>query len=223
MNIHIINCDENLFLTHYRNCGYFGVGIVIRKTSDQALSNACKTTYSMYADMKTIFPGDMLFVHAGEYIYGVFKAQSTFKEDPNVNPMFLSNNIHYSPKSNSPNSGWKTMVNRSLPQIQNDYRQISISNFVDDSGENLCFEKGFLANEVFDLKRKGKIWSVPERWKYPDSARTVRPLMSIEAQELIKILERENSDTSNRLVINPKDLTNFIDIQLILNPKKMKK
>jgi len=31
----------------------------------QSLFKACRITYSMYADMKTIFPGDMIFVHTG--------------------------------------------------------------------------------------------------------------------------------------------------------------
>ena len=219
MNAHIINCDESLFLDRYRQNGYIGVGLVIRKTSAQALSNACRTTYSMYADMKTVFPGDLIFVHAGEYIYGVFEAKSLFKEEPNVPSIFLSPNIHYNPRPDNPNSGWQTLVNRPLPVVNNDYRQLSISHFVDSGGQNLCFEKGFLAKEVFDLKRKGKIWSIPERWKYPDSARTVRPLMPTEAKELIRLLERENGDTNNRLTITPKNVSNFSDIQLILNPR----
>lgn len=219
MNIHIINCDENQFLNQYRSNGYIGVGIVINSTSPRALSNACKTTYSMYADMKTVFPGDMVFVHAGEFIYGVFKAESLFKEDPNVNHDFLSPNIHYNTKTNQPNSGWRNLANQPLSglNLPNDYRQLSISHFVDDAtGNNLCFENGFLANEVFDLKRKGKVWSIPERWKYPDAARTVRPIMPTEARELIKLLERENSN--NRLKIVPKDLASFADIKLILDP-----
>ena len=219
MNAHIINCEEFLF-HNYRNNGYIGVGIVIKRTTPKALSNACRTTYSMYADMKTVFPGDMIFIHAGEYIYGVFKAMSTFKEDPNVNRQFLSANIHYGPRPNSPTSGWRTMMNIPLQNIQippNDYRQLSISNYV-ENGKNLCFEKGFLANEVFNLKRKGKIWSIPERWKYPDAARTIRPIMLTEARELIKLLEREN-DSGNTLIIQPKDLNSFSDIQLILDPR----
>jgi len=215
MNAHIINCEESQF-PNYRNNGYIGVGIVINSTSSQALSNACRTTYSMYADMKTIFPGDMIFVHAGEYIYGVFKAESTFKEDPNVNPQFLSANIHYRPKPNDPTSGWQTLPLQNIQIPHGDYRQLSISNYV-ENGKNLCFEKGFLANEVFNLKRKGKILSIPERWRYPDSARTIRPIMLTEARELIKLLERENN-SDNTLIIQHKDLSSFKDIQLILDP-----
>ncbi len=218
MNAHIINCDEKSFLEYYLSNGYIGVGLPIKKTSAKGLSNACTTTYSMYADMKTVFPGDIIFIHAGNYIYGVFKAESTFKEKSSVNKMFLSPNIHYYPKPNNPNSGWKVFVGSSLPDFSIDYRQLSISHFVDDCGRNVCFEKGFYANEVFDLKRKGKIWSIPERWKYPDTARCVRPLMLLETKELIKLLDRDNSDTSKRITIIPKNLDNFLDIQLILDP-----
>jgi len=162
----------------------------------------------------------MIFVHAGEYIYGVFKAESTFKEDRDVNRQFLSANIHYRQNPNNPYSGWQTMVNEPLENIQippADYRQFSISHYFEND-KNLCSEKGFLANEVFNLKRKGKIWSIPERWKYPDAARTIRPIMLTEARELIKLLERENN-SGNILIIQPKDLSSFLDIQLILDPR----
>lgn len=220
MNAHIINCNKKQF-AHYLNNGYIGVDLVIKGTSEIELSSACKTTYSMYADMKTIFPGDMIFIHAGEYIYGVFKAESVFKEDPNVDPNFLSYNIHYKQKPNQPNSGWHRFINQplnSLPLPPSDYRQMSISHYIDKNGNNLCFKKGFNAKEIFDLRRKGKIWSIPERWKYPDSARTIRPLMPNEAIELFKLLERENSHAFQTRELTPKDLTNFKDIQLILDP-----
>lgn len=221
MNAHIINinCNKKQFEHQYLQQGYIGVGLVLNGTSSQQLLNACRTTYSMYADMKTVFPGDMIFLHVEEYIYGVFKAESFFKEDPTVDPHFLSDNIYYNP--NQPHGGWKELETQSLnnlPLPPPDYRQLSISHFVDEKGNNLCFKEGFFANEVFDLRRKGKIWSIPERWRYPDSARTIRPIMPAEALELIKLLERENSHTLERRTLKPKDLTNFRDIRLILNP-----
>lgn len=219
MNAHIINCDdERRFLNQYRVEGYVGVGIYLRKTSKRGLLDACRTTYSMYADMKAVFPGDIVFVHAGEHIYGLFRAESTFKENPDVHEMFLSPNIHYNPKPRNPSSGWQSLENGSLPSIPGDYRELSFSQFVDGSGNNLCFEKGFEAKEVFNLRRKGELWSIPERWKYPDSARTVRPLMLTEAKQLCKLLERENADTPIRMTINPRNLDRHSSIQLILNP-----
>ncbi len=224
MNAHIINCYEKHFQNTYRPNGYLGVGMVITRRIDQQLTNhqllhACHTAYDMYADMKTVFPGDMIFVHAGEFIYGVFKAESVFKEDPNnVNPIFLSPNVHCNPNPNNPNSGWINLVDQPLPEPapRHDFRQLSISHFIDENGNNLCFNNGFLANEVFELKRRGKLWSIPERWKYSDKARTVRPIMPTEAKELIKLLERENNN-DNRLEITPKNIDNFCDIRLILD------
>jgi hypothetical protein len=75
MNAHIINVsDENLFLRTYLPNGYLGVSLVLGGFTPQALSSACKASYSMYADMKTIRQGDLIFVHAGQRIYGAFKA-----------------------------------------------------------------------------------------------------------------------------------------------------
>jgi hypothetical protein len=62
MNAHSINCNEAEFLNTFLPQGYIGVGIVINGTSPQHLSAACRTSYSMYADMKTIREGDAIFV-----------------------------------------------------------------------------------------------------------------------------------------------------------------
>jgi hypothetical protein len=218
MNAHIINCDDHdLFINQYRANGYIGVGIKTNESTSGSLKSACRTSYSMYADMKTIYPGDMIFIHAGDVIYGVFEAKSYFKEDPNTDSLFLSRNIHFDHIPNNPDTGWQTLVNQQIP-AHNYYRQLSISHFVDNKGRNLCFKKGFSANDVFDLRRQGEIWSIPERWKYPDFPRTVRPLMITEAQEFIKLLERENTFPDSTLTITPKDLSSFLDINLILDP-----
>ncbi|MBA7651709.1 hypothetical protein ES703_59528 [subsurface metagenome] len=82
----------------------------------------------------------------------------------------------------------------------------------------MCFENGIYSTEVFELKLKKKIWSIPERWKYTDAARTVRPLMENEAFELLKILDRENADSPNRLTVKTAKLKNYIPIEFILNP-----
>jgi hypothetical protein len=214
MNAHIINCQEHDFKSFIRT-GYIGVGIVVKGQ----LFNACRTSYSMYADMKTIRPGDMIFIHAGQKIYGVFKAATEFLEDPSAPPIYLSKNIHFYPDPKKPNSGWKNKS--SLPSVGK-YRRIAITHFMDKNGRNLCFEEGFDANEVFELKQKKRIWSIPERWKYTDAARTIRPLMEYEALELLKLLERENSDTPKRRKIKPMNLSKYIPIQFILNPNIVK-
>ncbi|MFQ5825678.1 MAG: hypothetical protein ACE5JB_16695, partial [bacterium] len=168
-----------------------------------------------YADMKTIRVGDLIFVHAGQRIFGTFKAETKFLENPNAPQMFLSENIHYEPDLNQSNSGWKGIT--SLPTVGY-YRRVAITHFTNERGQNLCFENGFDSNEVFELKLKKRIWSIPERWKYTDAARTVRPLMEDEAWELIKILERENADSLNRRNITPADLSSYIPIKFVLDP-----
>lgn len=216
MNAHIINCDENDFKNLFLPNGYIGVGLVITGTTPQKLSSACRTSYSMYADMKTIRPGDIIFVHAGQKIYGAFSAATEFVEDPSTPVRFLSKNIHYYPNPAVPRSGWSGHI-RSIPNLGY-YRRIAIMPFIDNRGNNFCFETGIDSTEVFELKNKKKIWSIPERWKYTDTARTVRPLMEDEALELLKILERDNADNSNRLNISPANLASFTSIEFILNP-----
>ncbi len=226
MNAHIINCDKIDLFDKFKADGYLGVGfpkVEVRegkanvKTSGQ-LRNICKNAYGMFADMKRVFPGDMIFVHTEKRIYGVFKAKSHFKEDLSVDELYLSKNIHFYSVQNNQESGWQRYTNRELPQLRDYFRQVSISHFIDKDDRNICFEKGFSATEVFDLKRAGKIWSIPERWKYPDSARIVRPIMLDEAQELIKLLELQNLE-SDRIEMLPKKMDQMNDIQLVLNPK----
>jgi|GEM_PF-2207900 len=220
MNAHIINVsDENLFLQTYLPNGYLGVGLVLSSFTPQALSNACKTSYSMYADMKTIREGDLIFVHAGQRIYGAYKAESEFMEDPATNGLFHSLNLHYHPQPNNPQSGWQ---NNNLALQQNagnvaDYRQLSISHFT-EAGTNLCFPWGIDSREVFDIRQKRRIYFVPEKWEYPDSRRTIRPLLTFEAWEIVKLLERQNSDELTRTTIAPKNLNGFLGIDFILNP-----
>lgn len=214
MNAHIINCNENDFFSSFLPGGYLGVGIVVKGTTPRQLSNACRMSYSMYADMKTIRVGDIIFVHAGKRIYGAFEAVTEFCEDPTAPQPFLSRNIHYYP--NNVNTGWQGNI-ATIPNIGY-YRRMAITHFTNNHGKNLCFEDGIDSNEVFELKFKKKIWSIPERWKYTDTARTVRPLMENEAFELLRILERENADKSNRLNVTPANLTNYIPIQFILDP-----
>lgn len=216
MNGHIINCDENQFFNSFLPGGYLGVGIVAKSINPQGLSMTCSTSYSMYADMKTVRAGDIVFAHAGQRIYGAFRAVTEFCEDSMVPQLFLSKNIHYYPNPNNPGSGWKDNIT-SFPDIGY-YRRLAITHFTGSEGRNLCFENGFDSNEVFELKLKKRIWSIPERWLYTDKPRTIRPLMEDETRELIKILERENADNPNRRNVTSANLASFIPIEFILNP-----
>ncbi len=221
MNAHIINVeDENEFLQNYLPNGFIGVGLVLGNSfTPQSLSKACKTTYSMYADMKTIRKGDIIFVHAGKRIYGAYEAKSEFKEDPAVNAMFHSLNLHYYPNPNVPQSGWQNnsqRIRRNSGTIGY-YRQISISHFVEGKTD-LCFLTGIDSREVFDIRQKRKILFIPEKWEYPDSRRTIRPLLAFEAWEIMKLLERQNSDETARAKVNPKNLREFLPVKFVLNP-----
>ncbi len=196
--------------------GYIGVGIVCSGTSSQQLSKVCTTSYSMYADMKAVRPGDLIFIHAKNKIYGIFEAVSEFKEDPKVPSQFLSENMYYA-SSSKPQTGWKYVGKELLPQVGK-YRRVAIKHH-EKNGTNFCFQEGFDSTEVFELKRKNKVWSIPERWQYTDTARTVRPLMLNEATEFNNLLLRENSDNSKRRIVTPSYLANYRDIRLILDPK----
>ena len=166
--------------------------------------------------MKTIRVGDIIFVHAGQRIYGAFKAVTEFCENPETPQHFLSKNIHYNPDPNRANSGWRGNI--TAPMNVGYYRRMAITHFTGQQGRNLCFEKAIDSNEVFELKLKKNIWSIPERWLYGDTKRTVRPLMENEAFELLKILDRENADSPNRLSIRPTNLTRYVPNQFVLNP-----
>lgn len=216
MNAHIINCDANEFFNSFITGGYLGVKLVLNSTTPQALSRACLTSYSMYADMRTIRTGDIVFVHAGKKVYGAFEAVSEFCEEPNTPQHFLSRNLHYNHDSTKPGSGWRGNITEEADVGY--YRRMAIKHFVDNRSNNLCFYEGIDSTEVFELKFKKKIWSVPERWKYGDVSRTVRPLMENEAFELLKILDRSNSDNTNRRTVEPADLAEYLPIQPNLNP-----
>jgi hypothetical protein len=169
----------------------------------------------MYADMKTVREGDMLFIHTDQKIYGAFKATSEFCEDSTVPCYLQSKNVHYKPHPNQPNSGWQSCINE-VPVVGY-YRRISITHFENEQRENLCFMQGVNANEVFELKLRNHLWSIPERWKYEDKSRTICPLMEYEAIELLKIIERENSNNYRRRNITPADLSNYNPIEFVLD------
>ncbi len=212
MNAHIINCSDDDFQDFICN-GYIGVGLVCGGITHQQLSIACRTSYSMYADMKTVRQGDIIFIHAKNQIYGIFEAVTEFREDATVPSAFLSPNMYYSSPT-KPGMGLKYV--NSIPKLGK-FRKIAIKHY-QRNNRNLCFKLGFDSNEVFELRHKNKIWSIPERWLYTDQPRTVRPLMLNEALELYKLLKRENSDKENRLTVKPADLTSCNELKLILNP-----
>ncbi len=77
-------------------------------------------------------------------------------------------------------------------------------------------EKSFNSVEVFRLKRDRKIWTIPERWKYGDMAKTVRPILGNEIDNLRELLIRNNLGKFLNNTINPKNLNGFNEIRLLL-------
>lgn len=216
MNAHIINIpDEEFFKNTCLQNGYLSTNIVINGLSPQALSSACRISYDMYADMKTIRINDVIFVHAGNNIYGLFQAKSEFKEDPTTHLDCLSLNVHYMENPNISGSGWKNKMT-SYPANVN-YRKISIAHYTDSYGNNLSFELPINSTEVFELKYKNKIFSIPERWRYADKKRTIRPLFDFEIEEFLHLIKIKNINNRTRLTINPATLSNYIDINFILD------
>ncbi len=210
MNSHIINCSAIVFDDFMRN-GYVGVIPKIPKnSSSQAKSRAIKTNYSMVADLKSVKKGDSLFIHCTDgdtsvysgKIFGMFEFATCFLENSNANRTYKSKNLYYE-------DGWKNINRFPNPGY---VWQAGIK-----SCGNRCFKNGFNSTEIFDLKYDSKIWSVPERWKYTDAARTTRPFLPSESLEILKLLRRENVGFSARRVA-PKKLTSFVPIHLHLQP-----
>ncbi len=202
MRAHIINCNPDVFEDFVTN-GYIGVGIVTpNDNSRRSKMGALQTSYSMIADMKSIRKGDLIFIHSSRKIYGVFEAETEFLENPDIPTHYKSDNLKI--------EKWESVS--SFPE--NTFcRQIAIKPY-----KTLCFMDGFDSTDVFKLKGEGKIWTVPARWRYTDANRAVRPLTIPEANQLIEILLRENSDTENMRDFSPKDLSIFNKINLVLEP-----
>ncbi|MBI2664122.1 hypothetical protein HYX10_02135 [Candidatus Woesearchaeota archaeon] len=202
MRAHIINCSEEI-LNSFLNEGFIAVGVATPKENTSGSKRAALfANYSMIADMKAVKRGDIIFIHVGQKIHGIFEAATEFLENPDCSRFYKSENLKY--------ALWEN--NRTFP-AEHFVRQIAIKPHKD-----LCFEKGFDSEEVFKLKSAGKVWTVPDRWKYTDASRTVRPLTPIEANELKTILLRENVE-GNLRTFSPKDLSGFNKLSLMLEPQ----
>lgn len=210
MNAHIINCSAQDF-DHFMHDGYIGVQPKIPSNNlPQVKARAVKTNYSMTADLKSVKAGDLLFIHCtgggdspySGKIFGIFEFTTCFLENPNTNRIYKSNNIFYE-------NGWQNIRNFPNPGY---VWQAGIKSY-----DNQCFKNGFNSTEIFELKYAGKIWSVPERWKYTDASRTTRPFLPSESSEVLKLLKRDNVGVPNRRV-NSKNLSGFNTIKLYLQP-----
>jgi len=212
---HIISVDDESTFLQFLKEGCIGVRLPQSyyarmregEFSVKALNGLLATIYDIFADLKRVKINDEIFIHIkGEQkIFGVFRAASTFLESPTIPEEFKSSNLLK-----------EKLMGKKLPSLsENDFLwQVSIK-----SDENLYFNEGFDANEVFKLKDLCKgIWTIPERWKYEDKEKTVRPLLPEEAEKLIDLLRKSNPKGPSNSRINPKDMSNFKKIELPLVP-----
>lgn len=216
-NAHIINVLDGT-LQQYMASGYLGVGFKINGTTVRQLSHACTTSYSMYSDMLSVRQGDLLLVHEGEYIYGAFEATTDFAEDPGIPVDFLSANMLY---RDSRGNGLHRFINRPLSSITPwDFRRVGIREWT-VGGASVCYSEGIHSTRLFHLKARGRIWSIPERWKYADAGRIVRPILMDEANILIEAIELENHGKTRSPGITSAPLSGYLPIELILDPNRV--
>jgi hypothetical protein len=212
---HIISVDNKSTFLQFLREGYIGVRLPQKYYKDikegvlsvRKLNALLATIYDIFADLKRVKVDDEIFIHVkGEQkIFGVFRADSIFLESPAIPEEFRSTNLLK-----------EKLVNKKLPSLsESDFLwQVSIK-----SDENLYFDEGFDANEVFKLKDLCKgIWTIPERWKYEDKEKTVRPLLPEEAEKLIELLLKDNPNGPSNVSVSAKNMSNFRKIELPLVP-----
>ncbi len=212
---HIISVDDEETFLHFLAEGYIGVRLPQKyydyigkeSLSKRKLDALLKTIYDIFADLKRVKVDDEIFIHVrGEQrIFGVFRANSPFLESPTIPNEFRSSNLLL-----------EKLWGKKLPALsETDFIwQVSIK-----SDRDFYFDEGFDANEVFRLKDLCKgIWTIPERWKYEDKEKTVRPLLPEEAEKLIVLLRESNPKGPSNSKVFPKDMSGFNRIELPLVP-----
>ena len=212
---HIVSVDNKEMFEQFSNEGYVGVRFPLKyykKIKEGPLKGRdiyylLSTIYDIFADLKRVKVADKIFVHVkGEQkIFGVFRAASTFLESPIIPKVFRSYNLLK-----------ERLVEKKLPPLsESDFLwQVSIK-----SDEKLYFDEGFDANEIFKLKDLCQgIWTIPERWKYEDKQKTVRPLLPEEGDKLIELLWKYNPPGPSKSHVASKNLKQFKTIGLPLVP-----
>lgn len=176
-------------------------------TNNHNRSPRWKSTVDMVADLCRVREGDIIFVQViDDNIYGAFKAISSFKEDPDIPDYFRSSSLSYYPEG-----GWAHVDGGSFPE--SDYFWCCAI----ENHPEFYFDKGISHRDLFDLKFRGELWTIPERFKYNDKAKTVKPLDIAELPPIINLFQRENKgETSNR-VIDPCDLDGWDSVSASLS------
>ena len=176
-------------------------------TNNHNRSPRWKSTVDMVADLCRVREGDIIFVQViGDNIYGAFKANSSFKEDPNIPDCFRSSTLSYYPEE-----GWSYMDGGAFPEGDY-YWCCAIENHPE-----FYFEKGISHRDLFDLKFRGEIWTIPERFKYNDKAKTVKPLDIAELSPIINLFQRENRGRISDRIIEPCNLDDWESVSASLS------
>jgi hypothetical protein len=67
------------------------------------------------------------------------------------------------------------------------------------------------------MKFRGEIWTIPERFKYNDKAKTVKPLDIAELSPIIKLFQRENRGRLSDRIIEPCNLEEWNSVHASLS------
>jgi hypothetical protein len=115
----------------------------------------------MVADLCRVKEGDIIFVQViNDNIYGAFRATTCFMESPDIPDCYRSSTLSYYPEG-----GWYHTEGVDFPDGDY-YWSCAVENYPE-----LYFEKGISHRDVFDLKFRGDLWTIPERFKYNVSFR----------------------------------------------------
>ncbi|MCF8082580.1 MAG: hypothetical protein K9M96_05770 [Deltaproteobacteria bacterium] len=168
-------------------------------TKNTNRSQRWKSTVDMVADLCRVKEGDIIFVQViGGNIYGAFRATTSFMENPDIPDCYRASTLSYYPEG-----GWYHTDGEKFPDGDY-YWSCAIENFPE-----LYFEKGISHRDLFDLKFRGVVWTIPERFKYNDKAKTVKPLDIAELSSILKLFQRDNRGMTSNRIIEPCDLENW--------------
>lgn len=201
--VHLITVTNRSTYERFISEGYLGVAPQRGKHHKRWVS-----TVDTLADLHRVRAGDWIFIMVkGEKIYGVFRATTPFKQDPNTPSEYKTENLRYYP----PEPCWQNLSENEFSEPDYFY-QVAI-----ESIPEYNFELGIDYRDIFQLKNLGKIWTVPERFKYPETTKTVKPLTPKEAMALIEVFRRENPRGLKEEEVIPKNLSDFDPISIPLD------
>lgn len=165
-------------------------------TNNNNRSPRWKSTVDMVADLCRVKEGDIIFVQViGDNIYGAFRATTGFMENPDIPACYRSSTLSY-----YPDGGWYHSDGNNFPDGDY-YWSCAVENHPE-----FYFETGISHRDLFDLKFRGELWTIPERFKYNDKAKTVKPLDIAELPPILKLFQRDNRGMASNELIESCDL-----------------